>query len=113
MLPAIEKKCERINGREFMMAPAGPLHNSVGMNLAYIIRNYLRGKKRCKVFYETEVCFDEENRFVPDLLQISLSAIVRWLQELAKADIENCFKQRLTDSILHKPYSDVAATHTA
>ena len=32
-------------------------------------------------------------------LQISLSAIVRWLQELATADVENRFKQRLTGNI--------------
>ena len=63
-----ERKIELINGREFMMAPAaGTLHNSVGMNLAWIIRGYLRGK-RCKVFYETEVWLDEANHFIPDLL---------------------------------------------
>ena len=47
------------------------------------------------------------------VLQISLSAVVRWLQELAKTDIENRFKQRLTDNILRKEYSAVSATHTA
>ncbi len=47
------------------------------------------------------------------VLQISLSAIVRWLQELGRADIENRFKQRLTDNILRKEYSSVSATHTA
>ena len=47
------------------------------------------------------------------VLQIGLSALVRWLSELAKADIENCFKQRLTDNILRKEYSAVSATHTA
>ena len=47
------------------------------------------------------------------VLQISLSAVSRWLQELAKADIENRFKQRLTDNILRKEYSAVSATHTA
>ena len=47
------------------------------------------------------------------VLQISLSAIVRWLQELAKANIENCFKRRLTDNILRKEYGVVSATHTA
>ena len=47
------------------------------------------------------------------ILQISLSALVRWLSELAKADIENGFKQRLTDNILRKEYSAVSATHTA
>jgi ATP-binding cassette subfamily B protein len=47
------------------------------------------------------------------VLQISLSAVVRWLNELARADIENRFKQRLTDNILRKEYSAVSATHTA
>ena len=47
------------------------------------------------------------------VLQISLSAVTRWLNELAKSDIENGFKQRLTDNILRKEYSAVSATHTA
>ena len=47
------------------------------------------------------------------VLQIGLSAIVRWLKELAKSDVENRFKQRLTDNILRKEYSAVSATHTA
>ena len=47
------------------------------------------------------------------VLQISLSAITRWLNELAKSDIENGFKQRLTDNILRKEFSAVSATHTA
>ena len=47
------------------------------------------------------------------VLQISLSAIVRWLQELSKSDIENLLKQRLTDNILRKEYNTVSATHTA
>ena len=47
------------------------------------------------------------------VLQISLSAVTRWLNELAKSDIENGFKQRLTDNILRKEYSVVSATHTA
>ena len=47
------------------------------------------------------------------VLQISLSAVVRWLNELARSDIENRFKQRLTDNILRKEYSAVTATHTA
>lgn len=46
-------------------------------------------------------------------LQIGLSALVRWLQELAKSEIENRFKQRLVDNILRKDYSAVSATHTA
>ena len=47
------------------------------------------------------------------VLQISLSAVTRWLQELARAETENVFKQRLTDHILRKEYSAVSATHTA
>ena len=47
------------------------------------------------------------------VLQISLSAVARWLNELAKSDIENGLKQRLTDNILRKEYSAVSATHTA
>lgn len=47
------------------------------------------------------------------VLQITLSAITRWLNELAKSDIENGFKQRLTDNILRKEFSAVSATHTA
>ena len=47
------------------------------------------------------------------VLQITLSAITRWLSELAKSDIENGFKQRLTDNILRKEFSAVSATHTA
>jgi len=47
------------------------------------------------------------------VLQISLSALVRWINELARSDIENRFKQRLTDNILRKEYSAVSTTHTA
>ena len=46
-------------------------------------------------------------------LQLSLSAAVRWLRELGKADIENTFKARLLENILSRDYSAVAATHTA
>lgn len=47
------------------------------------------------------------------ILQIGLSAVIRWLHELARSDIENLFKQRLTDNILRKNYASVTATHTA
>lgn len=46
-------------------------------------------------------------------LQISLSAVVRWLQELSRSDVENLLKRRLVDGVLRKEYSAVAATHTA
>lgn len=47
------------------------------------------------------------------LLQLSLSAVIRWLYELAKSEMENTFKRRLVDSILHKDYASVSAVHTA
>ncbi|MBR1814966.1 MAG: ABC transporter ATP-binding protein [Lachnospiraceae bacterium] len=47
------------------------------------------------------------------LVQLAVSAVIRWLNELAKSDIENMFKQRLIDMILRKDYASVAATHTA
>ena len=47
------------------------------------------------------------------LVQLAVSAVVRWLNELAKSDIENIFKQRLIDKILRKDYASVSATHTA
>ncbi len=47
------------------------------------------------------------------LVQLGISAVVRWLLELSKADIENTFKQRLMDNILRKEYASVSTTHTA
>ena len=47
------------------------------------------------------------------LAQLGISAVIRWLHELAKSDIENTFKQRLVDKILRKDYASVSATHTA
>ena len=47
------------------------------------------------------------------LVQLGISAVIRWLHELAKADIENTLKQRLLDNILRKDYASVSATHTA
>lgn len=47
------------------------------------------------------------------ILQLALSALIRWLYELTKADVENAFKQRLVDMILRKDYASVSATHTA
>ena len=46
-------------------------------------------------------------------IQLTVNAVIRWLRELAKADIENTFKERLLNGILRKDYSSVRATHTA
>lgn len=47
------------------------------------------------------------------LIQLAVSAILRGLYELARADMENCLKQRLIDNILYKEYAPVSAVHTA
>ncbi len=47
------------------------------------------------------------------LVQLGVGFMIRWLHELAKTDMENAFKQRLVDNIMHKDYADVSATHTA
>lgn len=45
--------------------------------------------------------------------QLALNAIARWLNMLARSDIENIFKKRLTDNILKKNYAAVSSIHTA
>ena len=47
------------------------------------------------------------------LVNQGLGALIRWLNERAKCEIENLFKQRLTENILRRDYSRVSATHTA
>lgn len=46
------------------------------------------------------------------LVQLLVSALTRWLHELAKADIENRFKRRLLDKLLHKDFASVSSKHT-
>ena len=46
-------------------------------------------------------------------VQISLRAIVRWLYEFVRARLENTFKRRLFDALLHGDYGRVAAVHSA
>ena len=60
-------KYELINGKEVMLARPILNHDIIQRNLTRIIANYLRGK-RCKLFGEVDVYFDENNHFIPDLL---------------------------------------------
>lgn len=46
------------------------------------------------------------------IIQLGIGALSRWLNMLARSDLENCFKQRLTRCILQKDYASVAAVHT-
>ena len=64
-----EPKIELIQGREIAMSPASIKHILIQRNLSGIIWQFLRGKK-CQVLTEAEVVFDEENKFIPDLIVV-------------------------------------------
>lgn len=44
--------------------------------------------------------------------QITVSAVIRWLNELSKSTFENLFKRRLMKNILHKDFASVNAVHS-
>ena len=46
------------------------------------------------------------------LFQITMHAVIRWLNELSRATFENIFKQRLMKNILRKDFSSVSAVHS-
>ena len=46
------------------------------------------------------------------LVQLTLSAVSRWLSEFAKASLENVFKERLMSNILRKDFGRVSAMHS-
>lgn len=60
-------KYELINGKEVMMSPASMNHLRIQGNLYAILWNYLR-KKRCNVYSEAKVVFNETTWYIPDLL---------------------------------------------
>ncbi|MBO6293451.1 MAG: Uma2 family endonuclease [Selenomonas sp.] len=63
------QKSERINGTVYDMSPANTNHIRIQRNLSGIIWSFLRGK-RCDVFTEIGVDFDEDNYFIPDLVVV-------------------------------------------
>ncbi len=46
------------------------------------------------------------------LTQLTLSAVIRWLAELTRANFENIFKERLMNNILRKDFGRVSAMHS-
>lgn len=46
------------------------------------------------------------------LAQVLMRAIIRWLEELSRASLENLFKQRLLNNILSKDFGTVSAVHS-
>ena len=47
------------------------------------------------------------------VVQLGLRALLRWLNELSKTEIENTFKSRLFHQLLCKDYAAVSAVHSA
>ena len=83
---------------------------SLGVFYALLFRNGLDSavKKDAKTFHKYIFLI-----IILVLIQISVSVVIRWLHELAAVDIENTFKSRLLNKILHKEYASVSAIHTA
>ena len=46
------------------------------------------------------------------LAQIIIRAIFRWMSELSKATVENLFKQRILNNILHKDFEKINSIHS-
>ncbi len=46
------------------------------------------------------------------ILQLSMRAVIRWLSELSRADLENIFKMRMMKNLLRKDYATVSAIHS-
>ena len=44
--------------------------------------------------------------------QLALRALIRWLSELSRSTLENIFKRRLMDTILHRDFLRVSALHS-
>ena len=46
------------------------------------------------------------------IVQLALRAVIRWLTELSKSTLENLFKGRLVNTLLHRDYLRVNAVHS-
>ena len=58
---------EVINGQVYMMSRPNTNHMKVEGNIYTAFNNYLKGKS-CVPFNETDVFFDDDNNFVPDVM---------------------------------------------
>ena len=58
---------EKINGKIYLMAGTSTGHGHAAINLSFIFKNYLKGKK-CQLFGENiSVKFDKDNEVLPDI----------------------------------------------
>jgi len=58
---------ETINGKIYMMSRPNMDHIAISGNIYEIFRRFLKGKT-CKVYFEPDVFFDDENNFIPDIV---------------------------------------------
>ena len=58
---------EIINGQVYMMSRPSTNHMKISGNVFAAFKNYLKGK-RCIPFYETDVFFNEDDNFIPDVI---------------------------------------------
>ena len=85
------------------------LHGASGVLYALILRNIVDnavgGDKSGFRFYSLMIV-------LLVLAQVGMKAVIRWLEELSRASLENLFKQRLLNNILTKDFGTVSAVHS-
>ena len=85
------------------------LHGASGVLYALLLRNIVD----CAVSKSTDgfflnVCFT----ILLVIAQLAMRAVIRFLNELSKASIENIFKERLMKNLLVKDFASVSTVHS-
>ena len=85
------------------------LHGASGVLYALLLRNIVdnavAGSRSGFIFYVVMI-------ILLVLAQVAMRAVIRWLEELSRASLENLFKQRLLNNILTKDFGTVSAVHS-
>ncbi len=71
-----EQNYQIIDGQVYMMSRPNTNHMRIEGNIFNAFKNYLKGKK-CEPFNETDVQFDEENNFIPDVIIVCDPEIIK------------------------------------
>ena len=93
-----------------LLALAEALHGASGVLYALLLRNIVDA-----AVIRDGAAFWKYALFAALLVsgQLALRAVIRFLNELGKAGLENAFKQRLFRQLLRKDYAAVSAVHSA
>ena len=93
----------------FLLMIVQALHGGSGVLYALLLRNIVdnavdgdRSGFRLNVLYIILLV----------LAQIAMRAVIRWLEELSRASLENLLKQRLLKNILTKDFGTVSSVHS-